>query len=85
MSRPLHYKSWNGCDQYTICRVIISIIRAGADVVVYPLKLGGEQIARLIARQSGASTGVEVEVMELNRHKRNIVNNYSFAQNLAKV
>ena len=25
------------------------------------------------------------KVMELNRHKRYIVNNYSFAQNLAKV
>jgi voltage-gated potassium channel len=37
------------------------IIRAGADVVVYPLKLGGEQIARLIARQSGVSSDMEVE------------------------
>ena len=30
-------------------------LRAGADTVVYPVKLGGEQIARLIARQTGTA------------------------------
>ncbi len=31
------------------------MIRAGADTVVYPLRLGGEQIARLVARQAGVA------------------------------
>lgn len=31
------------------------MLRAGADKVVYPLRLGGEQIAQLIARQAGLS------------------------------
>ncbi len=31
------------------------IIRAGADTVVYPLRLGGEQIAHLIAQQKGVA------------------------------
>lgn len=35
------------------------MIRAGADSVVYPLKLGGEQIARLIVRQAGLAPAPE--------------------------
>lgn len=49
-------------------RVEERMVRAGADAVVYPLKLGGEQIARLIARQAGvaqpaASDGGEAGVL----------------------
>jgi len=38
------------------------MIRAGANTVVYPLRLGGEQIAQLIAKQCGASveTGSQI-------------------------
>ncbi len=35
------------------------IKRSGANAVVYPIKLGGEQIARLIAQQYGISSAVE--------------------------
>lgn len=37
------------------------IMRAGADTVVYPLKLGGEQIARLIAEHCGISHETEIQ------------------------
>jgi len=36
------------------------LIRAGADTVVYPPRLGGEQIARLIAQQCGVAPEAEV-------------------------
>lgn len=35
------------------------MLRAGANTVVYPLRLGGEQIAHLIAKRFGAPTGQE--------------------------
>lgn len=38
------------------------MIRAGVDTVVYPLKLGGEQVARLIAQQYGTAEEPEIQV-----------------------
>ncbi|THB68147.1 MAG: hypothetical protein D6E12_07125 [Desulfovibrio sp.] len=51
---PNIYIAARGSDQAIEYRML----RAGANTVVYPMELGGEQIARLLARQAGLESDI---------------------------
>lgn len=42
------------------------IIRAGADKVVYPMRLGGEQIANIVSRKMGQERASELSGIDIN-------------------
>jgi voltage-gated potassium channel len=62
------------------------LIRAGADTVVYPFRLGGEQIARLIATEKGNSIeDTEAGTLSILGYELKVYKNHVKDQSIAEI